>query len=196
MPTHVLVLLGAVTALAACPSPAVNYDYRSLPDPATIGYKVQAGDRIHIRVLRNEASTGTHVVRPDGYISVPLAGEVLARGKSIEELRTELVSRLNKYIQDANEMVSVSIEQVQGIRYSVIGEVQRAGFFESPRHVTLLEALANAGGLTAYAQTEAIYVLRRDGQNQLKVPVSYTRTVQDPGNRNFFLLAGDVVVVP
>jgi polysaccharide export outer membrane protein len=189
-------LLGVTLAFAACPSPAVNYNYQTLPDPATITYKIQAGDRIHIRVLRNEASTGTHVVRPDGFISLPLAGELLARGKPIEELRKEIVERLNKYIQDANEMVSVSIEQVQGIRYSVIGEVQRAGFFESPRHVTLLEALANAGGLTAYAQPEAIYVLRRDGQNQLKVPVSYTRTIRDPASRNFFLLAGDVVVVP
>lgn len=193
MRLQVLALLGAVPVLTACPSPAVNFDYKSLPDPATIGYKVQAGDRIHIRVLRNEANTGTHVVRPDGFVSLPLAGEILARGKSIEELRTEIVSRLNKYIQDANEMVSVSIEQVQGIRYSVIGEVQRAGFFESPRHVTLLEALANAGGLTAYAQPDAIYVLR---QNQQRIPVSYPRTVQDPASRNFFLLGGDVVVVP
>jgi polysaccharide export outer membrane protein len=188
-----LVVLGAT----GCPPASVSYDYASLPDPSKVPYGIQPGDVINIRVLRNENTTGTYTVRPDGFISMPLAGEIRVVGENAEQVRLKVVARLKKYIEDAKDMVSVSVDQVHGIRYSVIGEVNRAGSFESARFVTLLEALANAGGLTIYAKPAGIYVLRRDKSAQLKIPVSYPQTVKDPsGNRNFFLLGGDIVVVP
>ena len=154
---------------AGCPVSAVNYDYASLPDPTASPYKVKPGDVVHLRVLRNENTTGTYTVRPDGFISLPLGGEIRVSGLSTEQVRQQVVSRLKKYIEDAQEMVSVSIDQVRGIRYSVIGEVNRAGMFESQSYVTLLEALANAGGLTVYAQPEGVYVLRRVERKQQRI---------------------------
>jgi polysaccharide export outer membrane protein len=190
-------LLCGIQLITGCPSAAVDYDYASLPDPTASPYKVRPGDVVHVRVLRNENTTGTYTVRPDGFISMPLGGEIRISGLSTEEARQQVVKRLSKFIEDAQEMISVSIDQVRGIRYSVIGEVNRAGMFESQSYVTLLEALANAGGLTVYAQPEGVYVLRRAEKKQLRIPVSYTQTVKDPsGNRNFYLLSGDVVVVP
>lgn len=179
--------------LAGCPSPVIRFDYSTLPDPTKSQYRVQSGDRINLRVLRNDANTGVYIVRPDGFISLALGGEIQARGLTTDELRRAVVDKLRKYIENADEMISVSIEQVQGIRYSVIGEVARAGFFETPRYPTVLEALANAGGLNNYAQGDAIYILRE----RQRIPFSYSQTIRDPsGNRNFFLLNGDVVVVP
>jgi polysaccharide export outer membrane protein len=196
-PARLAALLCGIPLITGCPSAAVSYDYASLPDPTASPYKVRPGDVVHVRVLRNENTTGTYTVRPDGFISMPLGGEIRISGLSTEEVRQRVVSRLKKFIEDAQEMISVSIDQVRGIRYSVIGEVNRAGMFESQSYVTLLEALANAGGLTVYAQPEAVYVLRRTKKEQLRIPVSYTQTVKDPsGNRNFYLLSGDVVVVP
>lgn len=195
--TRLITLLIGIQLTAGCPTAGVNYDYASLPDPTASPYKVRPGDVVHVRVLRNENTTGTYTVRPDGFISMPLGGEIRISGLSTEEARQQVVSRLKKFIEDAQEMISVSIDQVRGIRYSVIGEVNRAGMFESQSYVTLLEALANAGGLTVYAQPEGVYVLRRAEKKQLRIPVSYTQTVKDPsGNRNFYLFSGDVVVVP
>jgi len=186
-----LCVLGVL--LAGCPPAAIRFDYSTLPDPNKSPYRVQSGDRVNVRVLRNDANTGVYVVRPDGFISLALGGEIQARGLTTEELRRAVVDKLRKYIENADEMIYLSLEQMQGIRYSVIGEVQRPGFFETPRYPTILEALANAGGPNNYAQGDAIYVLR----DQQRIPFSYTRTNKDPsGNRNFYLMNGDVVVVP
>lgn len=190
-------LLLVVAGASGCPSATVSYDYASLPDPSRAPYLVQAGDVVNVRVLRNESTTGTYTVRPDGYISMPLGGEIKVVGLSTDQVRKRVVERLQKYIEDAKDMISVSLEQVHGIRYSVIGEVNRAGVFESTSYVTLLEALANAGGLTIYAKPHEVYVLRKDSSGQTRIPVSYPATVKDPaGNRNFYLLGGDIVVVP
>jgi polysaccharide export outer membrane protein len=186
-------LVGIVLLLGGCPTAAVNYDYSSLPDPNKTAYRIQPGDRVNVRVLRNDANTGVYVVRPDGCISLALAGEIAVRGLTTDQLRREVVERLRKYIENADEMISVSLDQVHGIRYSVIGEVNRPGMFETPRYPTVLEALANAGGPNSYAQGQGMYVLR----DQKRIPFSYEQTIKDPsGNRNFYLLNGDVVVVP
>ena len=184
----------AAWLLAACAT-SVNYDYAGLPNPTNEPYRVQPGDVLQVRVFRNDNITGNYQVRPDGSVSLPLAEEIAARGSTVAEVRAAIVERLKKYIEDAGGMTSVTLDQVRGIRYSVIGEVQRAGSFEVNHYVTLLEALANAGGLTAYAQPDSLYVLRRQGGQQLKIPVSYAQTIKD-SNRNFFLLSEDVVVVP
>jgi len=200
-------VLGRLTALvwgsllvagaAGCPPAALSYDYASLPDPSRAPYLVQPGDVVNVRVLRNENTTGTYTVRPDGFISMPLGGEIKVVGLSTVQVQKQVVARLRKYLEDAKDMISVSLEQVHGLRYSVIGEVNRAGVFESTSYVTLLEALANAGGLTIYAKPHEVYVLRKDSRGQTRIPVSYPATVKDPaGNRNFYLLGGDIVVVP
>lgn len=194
---RLLALSGAVLVGSGCPTAAVNYNYATLPDPTGSVYRVKAGDLLLVRVLRNENTTGRYTVRPDGFISLPLGGEIKVEGLSLEEARTHVVERLKRFFQDANDMVSVSLEEVHGVTFSVIGEVQRAGVFESRKHLSVLEALAHAGGLTAYAQPAAIYVLRRHDGRQTKIPVSYDDTVKDPGgNRNFYILTGDIVVVP
>ena len=187
-----ITLLAPLCFLTACPPAAVNYNYASLPNPVTSLYKVHAGDVVHIRVMRNQNTTGRYTVRPDGYISLPLGGEIKVAGLATDQVRSAVVARLKKFLDQANSMVSVSLEQVRGITYSVIGEVTRAGSFTSTRYVTLLEGLANAGGLSPYAKSDGIYVLRA----RLKIPVSYPQTIKDPsGNRNFYLLSGDIIVV-
>jgi polysaccharide biosynthesis/export protein len=193
VPPTSLRVVALALLLGGCPASAVSYQWSSLPDPNKTPYRIQAGDRINIRVLRNDANTGVYTVRPDGHISLALAGDLLARGLTASELKVQVVERLRKYIENTEEMVAVSIDQVQGIRYSVVGEVTRPGMFETPRYPTVLEGLAAAGGLNTYAQGNAIYVLRE----QTRIPFSYEQTIKDPsGNRNFYLLNGDVVVVP
>ncbi len=189
-----VLLLGAVS----CNGVATSFDYRTLTDPTRQPYKVQSGDMIHVRVLRNENTSGQYAVRPDGKISLPLAGEVEVRGMTMSDVRDRLVHQLKRFIDDAASVVSVSLSRVHGVSYSVIGEVTRAGVFQSTRYVTILEALAQAGGLTPYAGGSRIHVIRRaaDGQ-QLNIPAPYKSLIQDPTeNRNFYLLNGDIVVVP
>lgn len=174
-----------------------DFDYQALPNPMRAAYQVKPGDVLHVRVIRNDNLTGTYTIGPDGCISLSLIGEINVGDLTIEAVRERLVKSLAKYIDGAEEMVSVSLEQTHGLAYSVIGETNRPGVFESPRYVTILEALANAGGLTVYAESEGIYVLRRTGAKEVMIPVSYSETIKKPSsNRNFYLLAGDIVVVP
>jgi polysaccharide biosynthesis/export protein len=187
-----LTIVGAL-AICGCAASYSSFNYQTLPNPNKEPYRLQPGDRINIRVLRNEGNTGFFTIRPDGYISLLLGGEVRLKGLTLDEARREVVKRLKKYIEDAEEMISVSLDQVHGVWYSVIGEVNRPGLFDTTHYPTVLEALANAGGLTVYAQPNAIYVLR----DKQSIPFSYDRTVKDPsGNQNFFLLGGDIVVIP
>lgn len=176
---------------------AIDYNYQTLVDPNTTLYCLQPGDVFHVRVLRNDNISGNYTIRPDGFISLPLGGEIKVRNLNIEEIRERVVKSLAQYIENADEIVSVSLEQVRGISYSVIGEVNRPGMFENPRYVTILEALANAGGLTAYAQSDSIYVIRRIEKKELIIPFSYKETLEKPAAyRNFYLLSGDIVIIP
>ena len=192
-----IALLVSSLLFTACPPPTISFNYAALPNPNASPYKVRSGDVLNVRVLKNEGTTGSYTVRPDGFISMPLGGEIKVRGLDTSQVRGKLITQLKRFITDAQDVVSVSLERVRGITYSVIGEVNRAGVFDNTRYVTILEALAAAGGLNVYAIPHGIYVLRTTAQGQTRIPFSYKATVKNPaGNRNFYLLPGDVVVVP
>ena len=189
-------LLLALLSAAGCPKPAPAFDYASLPDPRTKPYTVAPGDLVRVGVIGDANVSGTYLVRPDGQISVPLAGELHVAGLTVNAVRLWLVKRLAKQYENASELISVAIAETRGIAYSVIGEVRSPVSFTSRRYLTVLEVLARGGGLTQYAQPDKMYVQRLAGGKPLRIPVSYEATIADPGTRNFFMLSGDILVVP
>jgi polysaccharide export outer membrane protein len=194
------VLAFAAGAHAQTPAPAAG-ETRPAPvasavpgvDPLT--YKVGPEDVLEISVWKEEGLKKEVLVRPDGGLSYPLIGEVQAAGKTVLEIRDEMGKRLEKFIPDP--VVSVAILKVGSHRVYVIGKVQKPGDFPVGRYIDVLQALSMAGGLTPFADANAIRVMRREGEKQVIIPFEYNRVVRgDKLDQNIQLRAGDVVVVP
>ena len=159
-------------------------------------YALNAGDTLDISVWKEEELTKKDViVRPDGKFSFPLAGQVLARGRTAAEVEAEITTRLKRYV--AEPVVSVSVKNLDGCRIYVIGQVSKAGSFVMNPRVNVLQALSLAGGMTPFAAVNDIMVLRGSGEGQRAIPFHYGEVVKGRNlNQNVLLEAGDVVVVP
>ena len=172
----------SLPALAATPPPDETYH-------------IEAGDVLEISVWREEDLIKSVIVRPDGGLSFPLVGNVQARGKSIEQLQTEVTEKLKKYIPDP--VVTVAIQQLSGNVIYVIGKVNRPGNLPVVRNVDVVQALSMAGGMTPYAASNKIRILRREGGRQTAIPFAYGDIEKgEKLEQNIVLRAGDVVVVP
>ncbi len=159
------------------------------------GYKLGSGDVVHIAIWKDESLTRDTVIRPDGKISFPLIGDILAEGRTVEELRGDLVKGLKRYIP--NPSVSVETLQINSYKIFVIGKVNRPGEFQVTQYTDVMQALTLAGGLTPFASESNIRILRRQQGGQTVFPFSYRATLNgDDLKNNIILQRGDVVMVP
>jgi polysaccharide export outer membrane protein len=158
-------------------------------------YRIGAEDTLQISVWRNEALSKTIPVRPDGMISLPLLNEVKAAGLTPAELRQILTDKLTEFMP--NPEVSVILTDVRSFKVSVLGEVRRPARYELKSWTTILDVLALAGGFTEFAARNRIVVLRPEGKTIKSIQFNYNKVVSSPGEQeNFFLRAGDIVLVP
>jgi polysaccharide export outer membrane protein len=158
-------------------------------------YTVQAGDLLSVSVWREPTLQSPVTVRPDGGFSFPLVGEVDARGKTVADLQKLMTERLKRYISDP--VVSVSVQEVKGSKIYVIGQVNRPGDFVLSHTTNVMQAMAMAGGPTAFASLGDVKVLRRQGEAQISLPFHYSDVVRGKDlSQNVDLQPGDVVVVP
>ncbi len=163
---------------------------------ATPGYQIQPGDILQISVWREEDLKLEVLVRPDGGFSFPLAGDMTALGKTVEDIRKEISDRLVRFIPDL--VVTVAVKEINGNKIYVIGQVNKPGGFVMNPRVDVMQALSIAGGATPFAKLDEIFVLRRTGENnQVRLPFRFNDVVKGRGlEQNVLLLSGDVVVVP
>ncbi|HEX7236737.1 MAG TPA: polysaccharide biosynthesis/export family protein [Gammaproteobacteria bacterium] len=162
---------------------------------AVLRYEVQPSDVLQISVWKEPDLTQQVIVRPDGAFSLPLVGEVNAVGKTVEELRKELVQALTRIIPDV--VVTVAVLEIKGNKIYVIGQVNKPGEFIVNPRVDVIQALSLAGGTTAFASPNEIFVLRRDNGQQRRLPFNYDAVLRGRDlEQNVLLRAGDVVVVP
>jgi polysaccharide export outer membrane protein len=158
-------------------------------------YDVQPGDVLHVSVWKEEDLDQDVLVRPDGGFSFPLAGDIRAAGKTVEELRAEISERLVKFIPDL--FVTVSVREINGNKIYVIGQVNDPGAFVVNPRVDVMQALTLAGGPTEFASTNGIFVLRRESGQQTTLPFRFDDVVNGKRlEQNVVLQSGDVVVVP
>lgn len=161
-------------------------------------YKVNPGDVLSIHVWNEEPLSVPEVlVRPDGYFSIPIVGDVMAGGKNITEIESTLTDGLKNYLRD-NPVVTVSLAAISGNTIYVLGKVNRPGQFIIRAATDVTQALALAGGVATFADENSIKILRRDQQGrQRALAFNYSR-VKDGKNldSNILLQSGDVVLVP
>lgn len=159
------------------------------------GYRLGAEDVLLVSVWKDEQLTREVVVRPDGMFSFPLVGDIQAEDRTVEDIRSDLVKRLTKYIPNAN--VSVAVTKIVSYKVYVVGRVNKPGEYLVGHYTDVLQALSLAGGLTPFAAENDIKVLRRAKGMQQSIPFRYgdIRKGRDL-EQNIILQRGDVVMVP
>jgi polysaccharide export outer membrane protein len=161
---------------------------------APSSYVIGASDVLTITVWKEPTLSGPILVRPDGMISMALLGDVQASGLTPAQLGDQITTRLKKFIQDPN--VSVVLTQINSKKVYLLGEVLKKGPVELTPGMTLLEAVSSAGGLTDFANTKKMYILRNDGGKNQKIPVQYKQALKGDSSLNVVLKPGDTIVVP
>jgi polysaccharide export outer membrane protein len=163
---------------------------------AETSYLLQPGDLITVSVWKEPEMQSEILIRPDGGLSFPLAGDIMAAGKSIPQLTSLLEERLRPYIP--KPVITVALRQIGGNRVYVLGQVNRPGEFPFVRPVDVMQALAQAGGTNSFADLNSIQILRRDGDGkQNAIRFQYADVARGKAlSQNILLQSGDTVVVP
>jgi polysaccharide biosynthesis/export protein len=196
-----LLLTGSL-ALAQSDAPAPPSGNSAADKAANASPGIQAGpeyvigpeDVLHIAVWKEAELTATLPVRPDGKISLPLLNDVPAAGLTAIQLGQSITEKLKKYIADPR--VTVVVNQINSKRIYMVGEVAHTGPMPMLPNMTALQALSSAG-LTQFANTKRIYVLRMENGRQQKMPVNYRKLVKgEQMEQNYILQPGDTIVVP
>jgi polysaccharide export outer membrane protein len=160
-------------------------------------YRLNPGDVIEISIWKEDNLKRRVVVLPDGMISYPLAGHLLAAGKTPQEVEDELTRKLKDGKFFTSPTLNVSVVETSGNQIFVIGEVKNAGAFVLRQQLDVMQALSLAGGLTKFADRREIIVLRRIGGKQQVYSFNYDGIAAGKNaNRNIVLRKGDTVVVP
>jgi polysaccharide biosynthesis/export protein len=157
-------------------------------------YVIGADDQLKITVWKEPDLSETLPVRPDGKISLPLLNDIPAAGLTPLQLKDSITEKLKKYIADPR--VTVVVTAMNSQRVFVTGEVTHSGPMTLLPHMTVLQALSQAG-FTQFANLKAIYLLRTQNGRQEKIPFNYKEVVK--GNhpeQNIQLKPGDTIVVP
>lgn len=159
------------------------------------GYIIQPGDVLAVVVWKEEDMKQEVLVRPDGGISYPLAGDIEAAGHTVQEVKESIVARIKEFIPDP--VVTVQVQKTDGNAIYVLGKVNRPGSFVMQRPLDVTQALAMAGGLATFADENSISVLRRASGAQTAMPFRYGDVQKGKSlDQNIMLQPGDVVVVP
>lgn len=159
-------------------------------------YRLGAGDVIQISVWKEPAASVASVtVRPDGKISMPLIKEVEVSGMTPAEAERVIGGKLSRFIHDAD--VTVLVRETHSKKAYVIGAVKKEGPIALRYNMTILQALAESGGITDYAKRGKIYVLRNESGKQVRLPFHYDAVIKGMAiEENILLKPDDTIVVP
>ena len=158
-------------------------------------YIIGPGDQLGIEVWKDPALTRTVTVLPDGKITFPLIGELEAGGKTVAQLKKEIEEKIARYVPDVT--ITVEVRQINLVIY-VLGRVNAPGRFILPSNVTVLQALAIAGGPNAFANRSQIRIFReRKGETTMSPLFHYDEvTAGREIKTNILLERGDLIFVP
>lgn len=188
---------GCATSKTVNVAPKVSMDPIGIPVPEVMEYVIGPADVLSIGVWNQENMNKTVTVRPDGIITYPLIGEVYVVGMTPSQLQEKLEQELKEYINVLEGEVSVDINEVHSYKISVLGRVNTPGRFEFQSQATVLDALAEAGGLTDFASGSEILVLRPTPQLIRRISFNYEDFFQPDNNDGLlFIFPGDIVLVP
>jgi polysaccharide biosynthesis/export protein len=177
---------------ASNPSPKTQSDTTAAPKLPT-DYRIGAEDELTISVWHEPELSQAVVVRPDGLITIPLLNELKVLGLTTDELQALLTEKLKTLVNDPQ--VTVIVKAVHSRKVFAMGNVAKQGAYPLGGKKTVLELIAEAGGLGPFAKTRSIYILRKTNGNETRIPFNYKKALSGKSD-NPELLPGDIVVVP
>jgi len=159
-------------------------------------YIIGADDVLSINVWKEQEVSRTVPVRSDGKISLPLAGEVQASGETPLQLEKILAAKLQSFISEPE--VTVIVTEIKSQKFNILGLISKPGTFPLTSSLTVLDAIALAGGFRDFAKQKSIYVLRKspDG-GESRLPFNYKEVIKGKNmEQNIRVQPGDTIVVP
>ncbi len=162
----------------------------------SVNFPLGCGDVLEVSVWGDESLVRKVLVRPDGKISFPLVGDMQTAGVTVAALRAGLEEKIGEFIHGAP--VTVMLLESRSARVSVVGKVAKPGVFPMDGPMYVLQALALAGGMTPFASSDSVRVVRTDTSgSQRFLSVDYDTIASGKGlEQNVLLEPGDVVLVP
>jgi polysaccharide biosynthesis/export protein len=157
-------------------------------------FALGAADVIRVNVWKNTDLSQTVTVGPDGFVSLPLLGDVHVAGMTPNQLSQSLSSRLNAYVVSAE--VTVSVVEIRSRHVYVMGQVAKPGDYSLVAPITVLQLIAQAGGLSTFAKRKEIFVLRGTKGSVQRIKFNYVNAIRGDERQNIDLQPGDTVVVP
>ena len=155
-------------------------------------YLIGAQDVLSILVIGEKDYSGQYLVRPDGRISMPFIGEVVASGKTPDELGKDVAERLTEWVK--KPQVSVALVAVNSKKYFINGEVLKPGEYNLIVPTTVMEGLSQTGGFKEFANQKDIRILRNGGRTVLRF--NYKEILNGKKlEQNVLLQPGDIIVV-
>jgi polysaccharide export outer membrane protein len=159
------------------------------------GYRIGVGDVLMVSVWREPDASQEVTVRTDGKVSLPLIKEVELGGLTPADAEKLLSERFSKLIPGAD--VTVMVRQINSRKVYLVGAVRTVGSINMPANITVLQAIAQAGGLTDYAKKKQIYILRHENGRQVRLPFNYDAVIKgEKMEQNVMLQPDDTIVVP
>ena len=165
----------------------------SYSTPPSSDYKLGAGDKLRIEVYKDQQLSQSVQIRPDGKITMPLVGDIVAVELTPIELRDRITSALKEYV--TNPVVTVIVVEAIASNVYVMGEVAKPGPVPLQGPLTALQAIAMAGGFKDFANTKDIRILRRNKSGVETIRFNYREAVRGNGTP-IYLRSGDTVIVP
>jgi polysaccharide export outer membrane protein len=185
-----------LTAPCGAETPASGAPAGSSSELDGATYLLQPGDVVEISVWHEDGLDKQLLIRPDGGLAFPMVGDIKVAGLAPADVQHEIESRLRKFLSEAT--VTVSVMQINGNQFYVIGKVAHPGAYKFDRALDVMQALSLAGGTTEFADLGDIRILRRgtDGRQRM-FPFAYSDVARGRHlEQNIVLQSGDTLVVP
>lgn len=167
------------------------------PQPTAFGqgeYRVGPEDVLDVFVWKDTDLTKTVPVRPDGKISLPLIGELEASGKTATQLQAEVTTLLQKFM--SAPVVTVTVKEINCPKISVLGQVNKPDRYRIRQRITVLEAVAMAGGFTEFAKRDKITIIRQTGgKSETRMQIDLKKVLKEGRGEAFYLEPFDTVYV-
>lgn len=183
-------------AAASTPAPVPPSGSSEMISKDPNEFVIGSEDVLAISVWKEPEISHAVAVRSDGKITLPLLGDVQAAGKTPKQLQVEIAQGLEPYIADPE--VAVIVQTVNSKKYSILGQVPRAGSFSLGAPMTVLDAIAAAGGFQGFAKRKKVYILRvGPGGRVQRIPFNYPEVIKgEHPEQNIELQARDIIIVP
>ena len=167
-----------------------------IPDPAKPPeefYTIGPGDLLEIAIWKEEALSGSVMVRPDGFITLPLVNEVQVVGLTTTQLRQMLEEKYKEFVN--SPFATVRVTNIASSEIFLLGEVEKPGVYPVTGNDTILQLLTRAGGLTIFADRDDIHVIRREGDKVIEYTIDYDAIIDGDLEQDILLRPRDRIIV-